>query len=113
MDLEFHVIFRDSVVHGRAQEQRNLTGGHPFLGAKNLFGELSRGVFWFSGERNFSGLALTVTAIIFRLDRVRLFDHGFRFGDGKWQVNGTCPVIEGRNSCREHLYCPYKNAIRC
>jgi len=101
------------VVHGRAQEQRNLTGGHPFLGAKNLFGELSRRVFWFSGERNFSSFPLAVTVIIFRLDRVWLLGHGFRFWDGKWLVHRTCPVIEGRNSCREHLYCPYKNAIRC
>jgi hypothetical protein len=59
-----------------------------------LFGELGRGIFWFSAEGNFSGLALAMTVIIFRLDRVRLFGHGFGLWGGKWQVNRTCPVIE-------------------
>ena len=86
------------MVHGRAQEQRNLTGGHPFLGAENLFRQLGRGIFWFSGERNFSGLALAMTVLIVDLHGIRLFGHGFRFWDGKWQVNGACPVIEGSDS---------------
>jgi hypothetical protein len=104
MDLEFHVIFRDSVIDGRTQEQRNLTGGHPFLGAENLFRQLSRGVLWFSTEGNFSSFALAVTVLIVDLHGIRLFGHGFRFWDGKWLVHRTCPVVEGSDSCWKHIY---------